>query len=970
MFISTINSLFNEYKKDMDKSKDKYKCNNVGSNEFARLPHQNIVRDYINLITPYRGVLLYHGLGSGKTCSSIGIAESLKSDKQIIIMTPASLRVNYIEELKKCGDKLYKKHQYWEFINVVDNPELLDALSYALSLSTQFIVENKGAWFVNVKKKSNFNELSSIDQQSLDKQLNKMISYKYKFINYNGLRLKQFNKLRKIEDNPFSNKVVIIDEAHNFVSRIVNKLKRKSALSLTLYDLLMRAENAKIILLTGTPIINYPNEIAIAMNILRGYIETLIFKLDVSDKLDKLDKENKQDESKITENYLIQLFKSKLQSNNVFDYLEYKVKDSILTLTRNPYGFIAYNDVGNTYKGVVRNESGDINNATFIDIIVEILNNDDIKVLNKESIEKDSIKYSCLPDSLDEFSGHFIKNDEEKKADEEKKLYSNVKNMNKFKRRILGLVSYFPDIDALLPRYDKEVDFHIINIEMSDFQFASYEEARVQERKIESSNAKRQKKAIAGNIYEESSSTYRIFSRAFCNFVFPKPVIIRPLPNTMNDIALAIDNINDEDVLDNISLDEKLKDADGKYDIEELEELEEKSRIEEIKENSTIKEIEDNSEIEKNYNKRIINAVKKLEANSKEFLTNNPLGLPRLSPKFLHILDNIIDEDYKGLHLIYSQFRILEGIGILSLILKANGFAQFKIKKETEWVIDVPLEDRGKPLFVLYTGTETAVEKELIRNIFNSNWESLPTTLKTQLEAIHKNNLLGEIIKVIMITASGAEGISLSNVRYVHITEPYWHPVRIDQVIGRARRICSHDRLAPELQTVTVFLYLMIFSQAQKTDERSIELRLKDVSKLDKKTPLTSDQALYEISKIKENINKEIIHNIKEASIDCEIHNKEDGKNKLQCFTFGSNNPNQFSYLPSLDSDESDKMTDTNKITTKIEAYSLMIPNVGKCAVNSKTDEVYDLDSYKKNKLIIKGHLKLLPNGNKKFIKI
>ena len=40
-----------------------------------------------------------------------------------------------------------------------------------------------------------------------------------------------------------------------------------------------------------------------------------------------------------------------------------------------------------------------------------------------------------------------------------------------------------------------------------------------------------------------------------------------------------------------------------------------------------------------------------------------------------------------------------------------------------------------------------------------------------------------------MITASGAEGTSLRNVRFVHLVDPYWHPVRREQVIGRARRI-------------------------------------------------------------------------------------------------------------------------------------------------------------------------------------
>ena len=98
------------------------------------MPHQKIVRDYINLYTPYRGLLLFHGLGSGKTCSSIAIAEGMKSSKQIIVMTPASLRRNYIEELKKCGDSLYRKNQFWEFISITESPELTDTLSNALSI--------------------------------------------------------------------------------------------------------------------------------------------------------------------------------------------------------------------------------------------------------------------------------------------------------------------------------------------------------------------------------------------------------------------------------------------------------------------------------------------------------------------------------------------------------------------------------------------------------------------------------------------------------------------------------------------------------------------------------------------------------------------------------------------------------------------------------------------------------------------
>ena len=78
-------------------------CDTIGNSStddkaFSLMTHQKIVRDYLNMFTPYRGLLLYFGLGTGKTCSSIAIAEGMKDTKKIIIMLPASLRTNYMEE--------------------------------------------------------------------------------------------------------------------------------------------------------------------------------------------------------------------------------------------------------------------------------------------------------------------------------------------------------------------------------------------------------------------------------------------------------------------------------------------------------------------------------------------------------------------------------------------------------------------------------------------------------------------------------------------------------------------------------------------------------------------------------------------------------------------------------------------------------------------------------------------------------
>ena len=934
IFTNFISSLFNPYKKEIEESQGDYSCDNTSSTEFSLLTHQKVVRDYLNIYTPYRGLLFYHGLGSGKTCSSIGIAEGLKSDKQIIVMTPASLRMNYIEELKKCGDKLYRKNQHWQFIDTVTNSELIEPLSHALSLTTQFIKKNGGAWLVNAKvKTSNYDKLSSEQQIRLDNQLNEMIRHKYKFINYNGLRKSNLTQLTLNNTiNPFSNKVVIIDEAHNFVSRIVNKLKQPGSLSMKLYEYLMTAENTRIVLLTGTPIINYPNEIGITMNILRGKIKIWQMKLSINEK------------RKLTQESLVKLFKSYSISNDILDYLQYKATSNTLIITRNPYGFFSYNKNAKVYEGITLGEDGNVTDLDFLEIITRILNDNNITII-PNSVQIDT--YNCLPDTLDNFAAYFIENDPVKKK------LSSVKNMNLFKRRILGLTSYFPDIDALLPTFEKGKDYYVIKIPMSEFQFTIYEEARIQERKIEKNNAKKRKQAGTGNIYEDSTSTYRIFSRAFCNFVFPKPYIVRPLPGEDTELSMVIKETAEEDILDVVSVEERLNDPEGKHDIEEIEEAAGKDAAQEA-----------GIEPSKTYEERIKAAIKELKDNSDKYLT--PKALEDYSPKFLNILENIIDESHVGLHLMYSQFRTLEGIGIFALILKANGYSQFKITKDGDiWKIDIPLEDKGKPTFVLYTGTENPEEKEVIRNIFNGDWDALQPGLRTELEAISSNNLYGEIIKVIMITASGAEGISLKNVRYVHVTEPYWHPVRNEQVIGRARRICSHKDLPKELQTVEVFLYLMTFSESQLTSNKSIELRLKDKSKKDNTTPLTSDEALYEISIMKETINKEILHNVKEAAIDCNIHTRFGGKEQLQCYSFSNAKSDKFAYAPSISEEESDNMADKNKVEKKTKAVKVTIPEIGEAAWNRETGEVYTLDSWKRKPPVTIGTMKIVYNEEK-----
>ena len=983
IFVQKLTELFKPYQREVVNQIDNVSCQPKQNEEFGLLTHQKIVRDYLNLYTPYRGLLLYHGLGSGKTCSSIAIAEGMKTDKRIVLMTPASLKMNFFSELKKCGDEMYKKNQYWEFVSIDGNPDYLNILARALSLPLNYIRDNRGAWLVNINKEPNFSQLSNEEQTMLDDQLNHMIRSKYIDINYNGLNKNRLNALTSnLTQNPFDNRVVIIDEAHNFVSRIVNKIKQPNSISGILYNYLLRATNVKIVLLTGTPIINYPNEIGVLFNILSGYIKTWSIPIEM------------QNASKLNSATIIKMLDD--AKINTYDFIEFS--NGILTVTRNPYGFVSVKKRGmlkgttrkkkpeaqtgggkkkpratrkrisiapklegtneeiepeasmttnqnmgysgddrysggdpDRYNGVQLNESGNISDDDFISSIIQTLQNKK-NGLNVRETGIELHYHKALPDTADTFLSTFV--------DEES---GEAKNLEVFQRRIVGMTSYFRSAqEQLLPSFEKTEAgdlYHVVKTPMTPHQFSIYEPIRKEEADREAKTRKRRALNAGKDELFNVSSTYRIFSRAACNFAFPSE-IQRPIP------VIKPDDVMNEDAFD--------VEPRGEAEIDE-------------NDDKSITETEQDK-----YSTRIERALEALNARAEG--TNEPLFLSKaslnmFSPKFAKILENLQDDNNRGLHLLYSHFRTLEGVGVLRLILLANGFAEFKLQKQGEtWKIVENEVDKDKPKFVLYTGTETAEEKEIIRNVYNGAWNFVPPEIADQLRERANNNMYGEIIKIIMITASGAEGINLKNTRYVHIVEPYWHMVRPEQVIGRARRICSHDELPEEMRTVKVFFYVTTFTEEQMTDEKNIELRIRDVSRLDKKTPVTTDETLYEIASMKQRINNQILRTIKETAVDCNIYNsstKTNSDEQLVCYGYGKVESNNFSSYPTFERDQMEKMgLDVKKVSWKGQKITY---KKNEYVLNPKTNEIFTIDSYQRantlgGELVLAGHLKMVNN--------
>ena len=1039
LYVQKMKDLFSKYEKELEEMGEIASCAKDSSAEFSPLTHQKIVRDYLNLYTPYRGLLLYHGLGAGKTCTSIGIAEGMKSAKEIVLMTPASLATNFFTEIKKCGDILYRKNQFWEFVGIEGQPDNAELLSKALSISRDYIEKNRGAWMVDVKKPPNFKDLTTAEQESIDEQLDKMIRAKYTDIHYNGMNRRILNEMTQNGTiNPFDNKTVIIDEVHNFVSRIVNKLdsKKTDVISKELYEYLLKANNARIVVLSGTPIINSPHELSVLYNILRGGIRTWTIPVRLPDgpkitKDDILDMLNNPpgglpavaeydyvefSDNKITitrnpigfvntkrrepnprggaptESFLTKLFgggkkkqtkkadkplaentkksdkrKTKKHSPKTLDgnYSAYEIVDGVLKIKDIPKESISpeedidvyqrtghdlHKDGGSLdefekYAGVRLDESGYVSDDQFLDVIKRILRANDIEVLDK--MMKGQPKYNlALPDNSGAFEGMFLD-----------KPNKSIKNANVFKRRILGLTSYFRSAqESLLPQFEMNGDstYHIERAEMSEHQLYEYTKKRLLEKELELSaamNASKKEAAVLSgqdpDLFEDSS-TYRVGSREVSNFSFPDG-IERPMPDKKNKPeAKAVAEIEKE--IPKMDITSKRKGGEPEIAAE--------------KESITLDSVDDenNGEDDSKYMDRIKLVLKELAYNPAKSRTDQYLtkegSLSMLSPKMLKMMENIQNPDNNGLHLVYSQFRHIEGIGIFKLILEANGYAELRIKSvpgAESWELVENEEDVGKPKFALYTGTESEEEKEIIRNIYNGDWGFVPKSIVEKLEKISSNNLYGEVIKVLMITAAGAEGINLRNTRYVHITEPYWHNTRLEQVIGRARRICSHEQLPEAMRTIKVFLYISVIGEdlLPKLDSN---LQTGDLNPDDPTKVETTDEYLLRRAIKKETVNKTFLKAIKESAMDCTLYKNKEG---LMCYGVGmAKNPgNQYLSYPTVEQD----MAERDDLNVKKKAFKLTELKIEirgvKYAIDKETDNLYDLAKYKNGNIELVGKL-------------
>ena len=120
--------------------------------------YQYFIKKYLSIETPFRGLLVYHGLGTGKTATSVITAEGFKK-MQIYTLLPASLETEFTKEVKEWGDRMYKiEKNHWIFypINEIkDNLQLRKDLKKNYGIDEEHITQIFNATKSELKKAYN-----------------------------------------------------------------------------------------------------------------------------------------------------------------------------------------------------------------------------------------------------------------------------------------------------------------------------------------------------------------------------------------------------------------------------------------------------------------------------------------------------------------------------------------------------------------------------------------------------------------------------------------------------------------------------------------------------------------------------------------------------------------------------------------------------------------------------------------------
>jgi superfamily II DNA or RNA helicase len=240
-----------------DRNPSEPQCSYKPGKKTTFLPQQRIVSEYMAPQAPYRGLLCYHGLGSGKTLLMVSvIARYLQDDpsRTIVVLVKPSLVQNFYDDLAKVDSQtLYGEQMDIETMKE-RNKDRINVVTFQAFANR---LNGITGWDLGINKKVARNVRSSTGGDT-------------KSMPADGLgALPDGEKKADSDAYPLmNNTIVMIDEAHNLVTpKDAGYPPENDAYSVL--SSIRRADTCRIILLTATPMRNEPFEIGILLNILK-----------------------------------------------------------------------------------------------------------------------------------------------------------------------------------------------------------------------------------------------------------------------------------------------------------------------------------------------------------------------------------------------------------------------------------------------------------------------------------------------------------------------------------------------------------------------------------------------------------------------------------------------------------------------------------------------------------------------------
>jgi hypothetical protein len=734
--------------------------NAICGGPFVKKTQQEFVAKYINDNTPYRGLLLWHGLGSGKTCSSINIANNVKTMSKTI-MVGASLVNNFKGDYPKCG-----------ILNA-------DQLKY----------------YINNKEEKKIPPLRDP-------------SYKFNIVTSNGV----LNKFSSDQCQTFEDSLIIIDESQILVSTIVSSIQdvndaerklsnatlrkkpyyeraKKEALNNSFYQLylcLRKLENAKIVCLSGTPIVKTPFELAVLFNIIHGDINAWQANVPIK----PLDENINKHIFMINDAKYIYKCPSKFIntsgrsgyvskspdaiSNDAFEALLKTYYTEVTRFTR-PLFTESANDFNKLSLDVIQSRiiglTSYFSNIESLFPTIKLPGGDSIGYSNDHmplfyiknlSFSDYQTRLQAKISEIEEIYGRIIINGIPTKT--ENIVFSSIKSI-----RLNSIQQFaYPGLLEYLEKFTPAM------LQSEDFQFVIAVDKRKAE-ESEDSEDKRARVEIAGPLGERFAVN-----------------TLKTLNRSEEDLAAASGLLH-------LKIDRSSLFSGGGY----------VRNYTNLYKHPVYKELSD-------YKSAIW-----IPGQIPEGQIPDPLKLPQLreySPKMASIIETIL-ANLDKLHIVYSEF-LKDNIPFIRALQHNGGFTQFS-------ELTLPLTHGNR--YVLFTGCSSGTSEpeekyatgqynpELLVGNEGKCWSD--EVRKTQLEVFKQNeNKEGTYIQVIIINSAAAEGISMKNIRYVHFLSKPPTMSKLFQIIGRGRRDCSHKELPIEERDITPILYLMP-DEIKKYDE-------------------------------------------------------------------------------------------------------------------------------------------------------